>query len=54
MQGLNQGGRRYIKEGVLRFELRGYVFRDGRFLMNTAFDEPVSPISVILNRKAKP
>jgi Tol biopolymer transport system component len=34
--------------------LREYVFRDGRFLMNTALDEPVSPISVILNWKAKP
>jgi serine/threonine protein kinase/Tol biopolymer transport system component len=33
---------------------REYLFRDGRFLMNTALDEPVSPISVILNWKAKP
>jgi dipeptidyl aminopeptidase/acylaminoacyl peptidase len=33
---------------------REYVFRDGRFLMNTALDEPISPISVILNWKAKP
>jgi dipeptidyl aminopeptidase/acylaminoacyl peptidase len=31
-----------------------YVFRDGRFLMNTALDEPVSPISLILNWKPKP
>ncbi|HET9942509.1 MAG TPA: protein kinase [Terriglobia bacterium] len=34
--------------------VREYVFRDGRFLMNTALDEPVSPISVILNWKGKP
>jgi Tol biopolymer transport system component len=34
--------------------LREYVYRDGRFLMNTALEEPVSPISVILNWKAKP
>jgi serine/threonine protein kinase len=34
--------------------VREYVFRDGRFLMNAAVDEPVSPISVILNWKAKP
>jgi Tol biopolymer transport system component len=33
---------------------REYVFRDGRFLMNTAVDEPGSPISVILNWKGKP
>jgi len=33
---------------------REYVFRDGRFLMNTALDEPVSPISIILDWKAKP
>jgi hypothetical protein len=33
---------------------REYLFRDGRFLMNTALDEPNSPISVILNWKAKP
>ena len=33
---------------------REYVFRDGRFLMNTALDEPNSPISVILNWKARP
>jgi len=33
---------------------REYVVRDGRFLMNTALDEPLSPISVILNWKAKP
>jgi len=31
-----------------------YVFRDGRFLMNSALDEPILPISVILNWKAKP
>jgi serine/threonine protein kinase len=31
-----------------------YVFRDGRFLMNTALDESNSPISIILNWKAKP
>jgi dipeptidyl aminopeptidase/acylaminoacyl peptidase len=34
--------------------VREYVFRDGRFLMNASLDEPVSPISVILNWKAKP
>jgi len=33
---------------------REYVFRNGRFLMNTALDEPLSPISIILNWKAKP
>jgi Tol biopolymer transport system component len=33
---------------------REYVFRNGRFLMNTALDEPDSPISIILNWKAKP
>ena len=33
---------------------REYVFRDGRFLMNTALEEPLSPISIILNWKGKP
>lgn len=34
--------------------VREYVSRDGQFLMNTALAEPISPISIILNWKAKP